>query len=178
MNYDDIKQLAVSCGFTNVGDLNVDTVVARNEVRDACAENKCHAYGKNWSCPPACGTLEECASRMKKYHHGLILQTTGELEDSFDYEGMMELAETHKNNFDDFSERIKKIYPDAMLLGAGGCKKCEKCTYPDSPCRFPNSMTSSMEAYGLLVSDVCKSNGVEYYYGPGTLTYVGCVLID
>ena len=25
---------------------------------------------------------------------------------------------------------------------------------------------------------VCKANGVKYYYGPGTLTYTGCVLTD
>lgn len=49
----------------------------------------------------------------------LILQTTGLLEDSLDYEAMMELAD-----------------------------------------------------------HVCADNGISYYYGPGTLTYVECVLIE
>jgi hypothetical protein len=33
-----------------------------------------------------------------------------------------------------------------------------------------------MEAYGMVVSDVCRDSGIPYYYGSGTLTYVGCVL--
>ena len=35
-----------------------------------------------------------------------------------------------------------------------------------------------MEGLGMIVSDVCKANGMKYYYGPGTLTYTGCVLTD
>jgi hypothetical protein len=35
-----------------------------------------------------------------------------------------------------------------------------------------------MEALGMIVSDVCKDNNLPYYYGPNTLTYVGCVLIE
>ena len=35
-----------------------------------------------------------------------------------------------------------------------------------------------MEAYGLLVSDVCLKSGVKYYYGPKTMTYTSCILID
>ena len=30
----------------------------------------------------------------------------------------------------------------------------------------------------MIVSDVCKNNGLKYYYGPGTLTYTGCVLLE
>ncbi|MDR0628659.1 MAG: DUF2284 domain-containing protein [Treponema sp.] len=35
-------------------------------MRDVCAVNKCMAYGTNWSCPPACGTLEECEARIRR----------------------------------------------------------------------------------------------------------------
>lgn len=35
---------------------------------------------------------------------------------------------------------------------------------------------SSMEAYGLFVSRVCKDNDVPYYHGPGTIAYTACVL--
>lgn len=55
---------------------------------------------------------------------------------------------------------------------------CSQCTYPDSPSRFPDKAIPSMEAYGLLVSKVCEKSGLPYYYGPKTLTYTSCVLID
>ena len=178
VDYEALKQMALECGFSHVGDLNADLIVLRPEVRSACAENKCQAYGKNWVCPPACGTLEECGERIHKYKKGLIVQTTGELEDSFDLEGMEELAENHSKAFDRFADLLREQYPDALVLGDGACKRCKSCTYPDEPCRFPARQSSAMEAYGMVVSEVCKQNDIPYYYGPGTLTYVGCVLVE
>ena len=178
MDYEKLKELAIETGFTHVGKLDADTIELRKEVRDMCEENSCGAYGTKWSCPPACGDLDECTSNVRKYKEGLILQTSTELEDSFDIEGMEAAGKKHNKTFAEYYEKVKQLYPNAMALGAGGCTKCKVCTYPDEPCRFPDLMTSSMEAYGMVVSDVCKANDIPYYYGPNTLTYVGCMLID
>jgi predicted metal-binding protein len=178
MDYKEIETLALASGFTSTGRLDTDTIRVRIEVRDTCAENKCHAYSKNWSCPPACGDLDECAARIKKYKNGLILQTTGTLEDSFDFEAMTELEKVHSKSLKSFATEIRKLYPDALVIGTGACTICKECTYPSAPCRFPEKMISSMEALGMVVSDVCKANNIPYYYGPGTLTYVACVLIE
>ncbi len=178
VDFNELKELAFECGFSHVGDLDADTIQVRPEVRSACAVNKCQAYGKNWVCPPACGTLEECGERIHQYKKGLILQTTGELEDSFDLEGMEELGEKHSKTFDKFADLVRKQYPNALILGDGACKRCKTCTYPDAPCRFPERQSSAMEAYGMVVSEVCQLNQIPYYYGPGTLTLVGCILVE
>jgi predicted metal-binding protein len=178
VDYEQLKKLAVECGFDHVGDLDADTIEVHVEVRDSCAENKCRAYGKSWNCPPACGTLEECSERMHKYKRGLILQSTGELEDGFDFEGIQELGERHSATFDKFADMVREMYPGALVLGDGACKRCKTCTYPDAPCRFPERQSSAMEAMGMLVSEVCQRNNIPYYYGPGTLSYVGCVLVE
>jgi predicted metal-binding protein len=177
-DFDKIKEMALSCGFTHVGDLKAETIELRDEVRAACEENKCNAYGTNWACPPGCGTLTDCTQKIHSYKKGLILQTSATLEDAFDVETMMETAENHKDFIADFTEKITKDYPDAMVLGAGACTICKTCTYPDNPCRFPQKMVSSLEAYGMVVSDLCSSNDIPYYYGPNTITYVGCVLVE
>jgi predicted metal-binding protein len=172
-----VKELAVKSGFTRVGDLRVDTIRVREEVRAACADNVCRAYGSNWSCPPACGSLAECEARIRGYKTGLILQTTGLLEDSLDYESMTRIAGEHEDHCAAFAEAVKALCPSSLLLGAGACKRCKTCTYPDAPCRFPDRMITSMEAMGMVVSDVCKDNHLPYYYGPNTITYVGCALL-
>jgi predicted metal-binding protein len=177
-DFEKIRALALSCGFTHIGDLNADTIELRTEVRAACEDNKCNAYGTNWACPPACGTLDECTSRIRSFSKGLILQTTGTLEDAFDVETMMETAEKHKDYTAEFAEKIAADYPDAMVLGAGACTICKNCTYPANNCRFPDKMISSLEAYGMVVSDLCTSNDIPYYYGPNTITYVGCILVE
>lgn len=178
VDYEALKKLALDCGFSHVGDLDADTIEVRTEVRNACAKNICQAYGKNWVCPPACGTLEECGAKIHQYKRGLILQSTGELEDSFDLEGMEELGINHKKAFDSFADQLRAMFPDSLILGDGACTRCKECTYPDAPCRFPLKQSSAMEAFGMLVSDVCLKNNIPYYYGPGTLTLVGCVLVE
>ena len=166
---------ALEAGFTAAAPLDVSTLEVHEEVRAMCASDKCHAYGKNWTCPPECGTLAECAARMKPYQNGLLLQTTGKLEDSFDYEGMMAIEARHRIALHTFAVQLRAQYPNALCLGAGGCRVCKTCAHPD-PCRFPDRACSSMEAYGLLVTEVCTRNHAPYYHGPDTITYTACVL--
>ena len=63
-------------------------------------------------------------------------------------------------------------------MGAGACTRCEACTYPHAPCRFPELVHPSMEACGLLVSEVCTKNDMDYNHGQNTITLVSCCLTD
>ena len=172
----DLKAVALECGFSHVGDLDIDTVELRKEARDGC--NNCDMYGKHWTCPPGCGTLEECARRLRRFKKGLILQTTGTMEDSFDFDAIAEINAAHQASFNQFQEVARKKYPGCLIMGDAKCKNCSECTYPDKPCRFPDEMISKMSAFGMIVSEVCAKNNIKYYYGTGTLTFVGCILIE
>ena len=72
--------------------------------------------------------------------------------------------------------QARLLLPDCLPLSAGACTVCRRCTCPDRPCRFPDKRMSSMEAYGLLVGDVCLRSGLSYNYGPRTMTYTSCLL--
>jgi predicted metal-binding protein len=168
-------ELAKCVGFDEAVRMDAGTVVLHDEVRATCAEGKCHAYGHNWTCPPECGDLDHCRSVVARYSEGVIVQTIGELEDSMDYEAMTETSQRHKKNFTALAEKVRALYPDATCLGAGGCTVCKKCNYPE-PCRFPDKAFSSMEGYGMLVSDVCTANNVPYYHGKNTIAFVACYL--
>lgn len=174
----DVLDLASENGFTKAVPLEVSGIHLNPEVRKMCEDNKCHLYDTNWACPPGCGTLVECEEKIKAYKRGVIVQTTGELEDSFDFEGMEMIKERHNASFHTFIDQLSAVKVKLLPLGDGCCSICEHCTYPDEPCRFPDKAFSSMEAFGMLVSDLCKLNNIDYYYGPNTLTYVGCVLFD
>jgi len=102
----------------------------------------------------------------------------GELEDALDGEGMMETEARHKEYFVEFEKKLRELYPDMLAIGAGCCTKCKVCTYPDAPCRFPKQAFSSMEAYGMLVTQVCQANGLQYYYGDCTIAYTSCYLLE
>ena len=175
---DGLVEKALAFGFSHAALLKAETLNLRTEVRDMCAAGKCKSYGKSWVCPPACGTLEEIAAKIATYKSGLIVQTTAELEDEFDYEGMTAAAALQKERFNAFRKVLVEQWPGLTPLSSGGCRLCESCAWPDAPCRRPNDTHTSMEAAGLVVSDVCESNDIPYYYGKGTLTYTGCFLLE
>ncbi len=174
----EILQMAQECGFSHVGELNTQALEFMPEVRDMCAADRCGKFGTCWTCPPGCGTLDEVAARASKYSRGVLLQTTAQMEDDFDVEAMQQAEQDQKRSFEQFVEQLRREYPDCLPMATGGCTLCPQCTYPDAPCRFPKKAIPSMEAYGLLVSKVCEQSGLPYYYGPLTLTYTSCVLID
>ena len=176
MTYEQLADLARDAGFTNWAKLDVSTIDLKQEVRDMCAVNTCGMYNKRWSCPPGCGDLETCRAKVEKYTEGILVQTVGNLEDEMDYETMTETNQKHMETFLKFYEQLRPLYPGMLAIGAGGCKQCQTCTYPDQPCRFPDKLVIPMEAYGMLVSQVCKDNGVKYYYGPDAICFVGCFL--
>lgn len=171
-------KLAKEIGFTGACALDPSILQFRQEVREMCAADKCRSYNKSWMCPPACGTLEEAAQKASGYKRGIIVQVTKNLEDDFDIDGMMEAEEDQKRFFYELTEKVREEYPDCLPMSTGACQICKECSYPDAPCRMPGKAMPSMEAYGLVVSDVCTKSGIPYYYGPHTLTYSGCILID
>lgn len=172
-----ITELAKAQGFSQAALLDCRTIELKPEVRQMCEANTCHMYGKCWSCPPGCGSLETCREKIAGYRYGVLVQTTGQLKDDLDGETMMETEALHKEHFYAFERVLRKQYPDMLAIGAGCCTKCAECTYPDEPCRFPKEAFSSMEAYGMVVTQICQANGLAYYYGPCTITYTSCYLL-
>ena len=161
----DIEKMARDSGFDIVAPMDPKKLEFLPEVRSMCAADKCHHYGKTWSCPPACGSLEEWKEKSSRYSKGLLLQTIGDREDSYDIEAMMEAADTNKAQVEAFAKQIRAAGADVLLMSAGTCTRCQQCTYPDAPCRFPDMMFPSMEACGLFVSKICTDNVVAYNYG-------------
>lgn len=176
MNLEKWEQIGREIGFSHTVPLDVKTLRLLPEVRQMCEANSCRRYGKNWSCPPGCGSLEECRERIAAYSCGILVQTVGQLEDEMDGEGMMEAEARHKENFRNMHDRLLAAGADVLAIGAGCCTRCRECTYPDAPCRFPDKGYASMEAYGMLVTEVCRDNGLAYYYGPATIAYTSCFL--
>ena len=166
---------ALNMGFSTAVPLNVAALQPRADVRAMCAEDKCHAYGKNWTCPPHCGTLEDCAKHMSAFSLGILLQTVGATQKTVDTRAYRETERRHLQQFYALSAAVKSHHPNALCLGSGGCRICEACAYPE-PCRFPDKACASMEAYGLFVTDVCRDNGLAYHHGEKTITYTACIL--
>lgn len=166
---------ALDAGFTHAVPVNMDSLVPLEMVRAACAADTCRAYGKNWTCPPYCGSLEVCAAKLRSYERGLLLQTVGKTEKLVDTRGYARVEGLHLNSFHRFAQTLREVYPQALCLGSGGCRICESCAWPER-CRFPDKACPSMEGYGLFVTRVCRESGLAYSYGEKTVAYCALVL--
>ncbi len=148
-------------------------------LRAYCAANACGSYDRNYACPPHVGEPEALIARARSYRRALLFQTVGELEDSFDIEGMNRAGARHKAVCAAIFERIEPLLGRHMVLTAGGCGKCATCAaVTGEPCRFPDQAVSSLEAYCMNVSRLCGKCGMKYINGANTVTYFAMCLFD
>ncbi|MCL2136312.1 MAG: DUF2284 domain-containing protein [Coriobacteriia bacterium] len=181
MQIEQMQQMVTESGFEFQGTFDPLRLVARDEVRDMCAADKCHSYNKNWACPPGCGEIEDSNEKFKQYASGIVFQTVALMEDEFDFDTTLQTAMTHRERFNSLVDKVRETGLDretVLLVGSGSCSICPNCTYPDAECRFPDKIFPSMEALGLMVSEVCDIAQIPYYHGPATLAYVSCVLFN
>ncbi|MGI6168486.1 MAG: DUF2284 domain-containing protein [Christensenellales bacterium] len=167
---------AREAGFDYVTELDPSLINPLEELRQMCESNRCGNYNKNWACPPGSGTLEELKALCTGYEKGLLVQSVGELEDSFDIEGMEHTGSLHKKRTNALNETLKGCFDDVLPMGAGACEICESCAYPE-PCVHPDKRVVSLEAFGVFVSKLCEDCGAKYNHGPNTITYTGCFLL-
>ena len=72
----------------------------------------------------------------------------------------------------------EKLGDDLLILATEGCKRCKNCTYPDAPCRFPESLHPSIESHGVEVNVLAGTCGIRYHNGKNTVTYHTCVFFN
>lgn len=156
--------------------VNSEDVSFEQAVLDACHQNYCGRYGKSWTCPPGGGDPAVIQAKLKEYGSVFIFTTKTDIEDSFDIEGMSAAHKIH----DGLTRRVHDFCSayDCILLGAGSCTFCEKCTYPDAPCRFPDKAIRSVESVGINVMALSRKAGINYINGQNTVTYFSAVFFD
>ncbi len=159
--------------------LTVDKIPFDPIFRTYCEANSCGNYGRNWRCPPEEGPIEQLIARAKSFDYAVIYQTVYPLEDSFDFEGMQEAGKLHNQLACTITTLLAGLpMTDRMHLGAGGCRMCEKCAkITNEPCRHPEKSMSSLETYGINVSQLAKVCGMNYINGVNTVTYFGAYLV-
>lgn len=167
-----------AAGFFQYGVVDTMDINFSQEVRAMCEVNTCREHGKTWACPPAVGTVDECKKRIRQYEKMLIFSVKYDLEDSFDFEGMMEGAKQFKKACRAFDKAIKPYLEHYLILSNEGCDLCKECTYPDAPCRFPDRVHGSLEGNGIFVNEIAKLAKVKYNNGANTVTYFGALVCN
>jgi len=175
--WEQIEKKICSLAGVNTAEARVSDLVFDKGFRKLCEDNACGNFGKNYTCPPLCGKIDDMMAQVQAYDRILVYQNIFPLEDSYDYEGMMEGKEKHSEVSEEITDFIlKKKYDNVMHLGAGGCTLCEVCgAQRGVPCIFPKRALVSLEACGIAVSNLAQSAGMKYINGENTVTFFGAV---
>ena len=171
---------AKSLGAFKANVIEADKIETDRCFRNMCASNSCGMYGRCYMCPPDVGEIDILMAELRNYDYALVYQTVTALEDSYDFEGMVEakkktypIAQKLRTRFSDMD--ITKV----LHLGAGGCGVCKQCAkQTGESCRFPELAMPSLEAYGVNVSSLAGSADMKYTNGQNTVTYFGAVLFS
>lgn len=168
-------QMALDAGATGAANIPVSAIIFDRSFRQLCEMNSCGKYGRCWMCPPDAGDIDEMIARAKEYRQGMFFQTIYPLEDSFDIEGMLAAGVRHNEVAEKLAKELVPLMgEDTIALGAGACQKCDECSRINSePCRFPSEAVSSLESYGIAVSQLAEACGLKYINGVNTVTYFG-----
>lgn len=170
-------RIALDHGAYKAAVISADQVETDGSFRDLCKSNACGKYGRCWMCPPDIGEIEPLMAKLREYEYALVYQTVGELEDSYDIEGMGVAAQRHNALADQLVDAYKDLpMTERLYLSAGGCHLCEKCArIENQPCRFPDRAIPPLEGYGVNVSRLAAVSGMKYINGQNTVTYFGAV---
>ena len=171
---------ALCFGAYKAAVIPVDKIHFDRSFRAMCESNACGNFGKCWMCPPDAGDIDELIAAAKTFSKVLVYQTVGELEDSYDFEGMMEAGERQNRLAQEISDDFSKLpFQKSLHLGAGGCRVCPVCAKrTNEPCRYPERAMSSLETYVVAVSELARTCGMKYINGQNTVTYFGAFFYD
>lgn len=176
MNISEIILKAVGDKIWQYAEGLTENIKFQKEVVEACKMNYCGMYGTRWTCPPGVGELKFLENKLKNFKRFFVFTTKHDIEDSFDIEGMNAGREAHQVVHDEVCAIARDF--DVVILGAGACTICEKCTYPNAPCRFPDKASTSIEACGINVVELASDNGINYVNGQNTVTYFSIVFFE
>ena len=145
-------------------------------VADACRSNQCGKYGTCWTCPPAVGEYTKWQQKIQQFDNAAVFTCKHPLEDCFDFEGMMLAQQKTMALLHSITADLRTNNVQHLALGCEGCTLCEKCTYPDAPCRHPQAAIVSVEACGIDVVTLSRNIGIRYNNGANTVTYFCMIL--
>lgn len=172
-----LEEAVCACGAFKAAWIPIEKIVLDPQFREACKSNSCGRYGRCYQCPPDIGEVTELIARVKTYPHAVIYQSVAQIEDSFDFEGMMDAARDHMQLSQRIQKQMKAMLPEGFLHLSSGCRLCERCAKEQGmPCRHPQEALPAMEGYGVDVFKTSAGTDLNYINGQNTVTYFGLVL--
>ena len=154
--------------------IQTEELVFADRVRYIC-EHECPMYNTSWACPPAVGTVEECRERVMAFREGLMIATITEVSDIANIEETLATRADHERITHEIKDLIAGACSETLALSTESCAYCQRCSYPEAPCRHPGRMFPCVESYGILVTDLAEKHGIDFLAGNNLVTWFSLI---
>lgn len=179
MTNQELLKLAKDAGIDKAAIVNANDLIFEYEFRKYCEMNNCGNYGKNYGCPPDCGTPEEMEAKACAYNKALILQTIQPVDDITAAEETGPLKKKHNLRVRGFMDHLAELGVDGLPIMAGPCSQCKICAKENGePCRFPQRVASCLSAYGINVAKLCETCKIPWDYGKHKVGFFAIYMIE
>lgn len=173
----EIRNAALQDGFTYAEWMDVKDLQFDGSLRKYCVENLCGNYGKNYACPPDCGTPEEMEKKVRKFDRALVLETVQQVENLMDSGEIKTVRARHNKMSWEFIHKIQSDQMDEMAVMAGPCAVCKTCAKAEGePCRFPEQVASCLSAYCIVAEKMANHCGMPYWCGENKVAFFSIYL--
>lgn len=169
-----ICRMAEQEGFAAAAVIPTADLVFVPEYRVFCEQNSCGNFGKNYGCPPDCGTPDEMKERVMRHRYAAVFQTRTPAADPMDASAMKILKKRHTQMT---WELLKKLEDEGMeqngfAIMCGPCGICETCRKTEgNPCSFPQRMASCLSAYCIDAGKLAERCGMEMEWNGNVVSF-------
>ena len=176
-----IYEIAAEAGFEDVALIRTEDLQFVPEFRVLCEENDCGNYGRNYGCPPACGTPEEMESKVMQYRQAIVFQSKTPVADVMD---PSETKPVKKRHILHTRKAMKKMAEEGMKMDGfaimcGPCNFCAVCAMEENkPCPHEDMRTSCLSAYCINATELAKHCNMEMEWGGNTASFFSLYVFD
>ncbi len=172
MQENEFLDLARCSGFA-AAVLPASEVPTDGKFRPFCEENRCGQYNANYSCPPACGTVEEMAAKIYAGKTALVLKTEWPIESYEDAKTIKDAKLSHNRAMLRLNETLH-----GLCVGGSCCCLCSPCRMKNGEaCLYPDLRFSCMSAYCVDVAELCKRCGMDFRWDTKKLSVYSMIVL-
>ncbi len=171
-----LEELVLSYPICEYATGTAREVPVSDRVRRIC-ETECTRYGKNWSCPPHIGVINDLMEVVRSYKNYMLFSTAAQVTDITDMDACLEAKRAHEKLTREYTAKLSELTghrngdTDGFLVLSTGCSICDSCSCPDAPCRHPEERINSVESHGVVIVELARRTGMEFYYGTDSVVY-------
>jgi predicted metal-binding protein len=176
-----LYEIAADVGFDGTAVITTKQLQFVPAFRALCEKNDCGNYGKNYACPPSCGTPEEMKQKVLSYRKAIVFQSEFTVADAMDPALTKPMKESHIQKTRQAIEKMKEagMKMDGFAVMCGPCNFCAVCAQVEGrPCPHPEKRASCLSAYCINATELATSCGMKLDWSGNQATFLSMYVYD